>query len=213
MAKTTLVNKNLSAPEVGALITEGKWSVRGARAMVEITKKTRGKPIKQIYHVALPMLSVDLEVEEQDAFEQESAPKKRGRKPKVVADTDVATSEVPAAPKKRGRKPKVTAEVAEGVVVASKKRGRKPKVQVEGEPAAPKKRGRKPKVVVEPDAPTAAPTVAEEPAAPKKRGRKPRVTVAEVTPEAPEATKAPAPKEQSSSSPWNTTPSDNEYEF
>ena len=112
------------------------------------------------------------------------------------------TSVEATAPKKRGRKPKVAAEVVEGAVAAegaagaevvAKKRGRKPKVAGAetdaSDSSAPKKRGRKPKVAVE-----AAPAVAAEAveavaaaeAAPKKqRARKPKVAGAPVEEGAP----------------------------
>jgi len=224
MAKATLVNRNLSALEVGALITEGKWIIRGAKAKVEMVKKTRGKPITKTYHVALPMLSVDLEVDEEVV---EAPKKKSGRKPKVTAATEEST-----APKKKpGRKPKVDAKADDA-----------PKLKANGEPR--KKPGRKPKAKVEEpvvttDEPVAVSeepvAVSEEPVAPKKKpGRKPRIAVDEaeeapkprkrkkrVATEAPaeevvepvKQKKEPAAKEQSSSNPWNLDPDENEYEF
>ena len=76
----------------------------------------------------------------------ETAPKKRGRKPK--AETEAAAAET--APKKRGRKPKAETEAA-AVETAPKKRGRKPKAETEAAAVetAPKKRGRKPKAETE----------------------------------------------------------------
>ena len=161
MAKTKLINKNLSAPEVGKLITEGKWNVRGATATVEITRKTRGAPITKIYQIALPMLSVDLVVDV-----EEEIPKKRGPKPQKAAKDPtpkkrgpkpkVATPDGEKPKKRRGRKPKAETTAAE----PPKKRGPKPKVATTGE-EKPKKR--KPRIAVEP---TVAPpeAVAEKPA-------------------------------------------------
>lgn len=97
-----------------------------------------------------------------------SAPKKRGRQPKVAVEAEEVevaevseTTEV-ALPKKRGRQPKAKVEEAEVVAeAAAPKKTRQKKEKVEGivdvaetvvdtaVDAAPKRRGRQPKVAVE----------------------------------------------------------------
>ena len=100
------------------------------------------------------LLIAKWKIKQEDCFVSE--PKRRGRKPKVVSETDEVKE-----PKRRGRKPKVVSETDE--VKEPKRRGRKPKAVSEtDEVKEPKRRGRKPKVVSETD----------EVKEPKRRGRK-----------------------------------------
>ncbi|KAK6225365.1 hypothetical protein QIS74_01412 [Colletotrichum tabaci] len=158
-------------------------------------KKKRGRPTKVI------------EEPTEDATELEPTPKKKRGRPSLnkglVAEESIEAAEEESAPKKRGRKPKEKiAEVEEYAAeeeveaeMAPKKRGRKPKgkaveveeptpeeeAQAEAEPAPEKKRGRKPKAAAEEGE---KPSAEEESKAAKKKHRRP---AARTEPEAPEA--------------------------
>lgn len=96
------------------------------------------------------------------------APKKRGRKPKAIAEAETAdkdeTAEAPA-PKKRGRKPKAQAEAEAATAQADieqpapvpKKRGRKSKAQLEAEAAEAQR------LAMETEAETAGTNITESP--------------------------------------------------
>lgn len=140
------------------------------------------------------------------------APKRRGRKPKVVSDAVVEEVAAPA-PKKRGRKPKVVAaeatpEVVEPADTPKPRRGRKPKAAVAAEVSAPEpaeaearpevaplveaaaapakapaRRGRPRKVRPEAEAPVTAPAIPEVVAETKAEPAQTEVVVAVETSE------------------------------
>ena len=142
----------------------------------------------QVEELSLQLSTMRVEMARLTSVEA-TAPKKRGRKPKVAAEVVEGAVAAEGAP---------VVEGAEGAEVVAKKRGRKPKVAGAetdaSDSSAPKKRGRKPKVAVEAVAAEAVEAVAAEAveavaaaeAAPKKqRARKPKVAGAPVEEGAP----------------------------
>ncbi|TQN74609.1 hypothetical protein CSHISOI_00823 [Colletotrichum shisoi] len=172
----------------------------GARGDNEVSvnsmaKKKRGRPMKVIEEPTedvteleptpkkkrgRPSLNKGLVAQESiEAADEESAPKKRGRKPKEkIAEVEKHAAgeeaEAEMAPKKRGRKPK-------GKAVEVEEPTPEEEAQAEAEPAPEKKRGRKPKAAAEEGE---KPSAEEESKAAKKKHRRP---AARTEPEAPEA--------------------------
>lgn len=162
--KTNLELQQLGASEFGKILKEGEISVRGGKATIVHSRKTRGKPIVNTYHIKLPPILVERELPEEDEPvkkarkkpgpkpKAEKTRKKPGPKPKLKADGTPR--------KKPGPKPKVKTESAEETTEKKPKRkartGRKPG------PKPGRKPGRKPRVKKETSEATA-----EKPAAPK----------------------------------------------